>query len=196
MVGVSRWIRPLPSPLRPPDPGQLASLADLAAIPEEEVWLASQKSARTRRAYRLDVAHFMRTLGITTPEQLRQVDHRAVIAWERIMREQEGAAASTVRRRLAALSSLFKHLVRHGAASRNPVVDVQRPAINREEGSTARLLEGAGAAAARRPGRGHAGGSARSCHPLGGPPGGATAGGDRGATVGDLHQNRGLTRCG
>ena len=119
-------------------PGQtLVSLAELAAIPEEEVWLASQKSARTRRAYRLDVAHFMRTLGITTPEQLRQVDHRAVIAWERIMREQQQAAISTIRRRLAALSSLFKHLVWHGTASRNPVVDVARPAINREEGSTA-----------------------------------------------------------
>jgi site-specific recombinase XerD len=79
----------------------------------------------------------MRTLGITTPEELRQVDHRAVIAWERIMREQQGSAPSTVRRRLAALSSLFKHLVRHGGAGRNPVVDVQRPTINREEGSTA-----------------------------------------------------------
>ncbi len=118
-------------------PGQLASLNALAAIPEEEIWLASQKSARTRRAYRQDVKHFTRTLGIATPEQLRQVDHRAVIAWERIMREQENAAASTVRRRLAALSSLFKHLVRHGTAGRNPVVDVQRPTINREEGSTA-----------------------------------------------------------
>ena len=69
----------LPAPTRP---DQLAGLVDLAAIPEEEVWLASQKSARTRRAYRLDVAHFMRTLGITTPDQIRQVDHRAVIAWE------------------------------------------------------------------------------------------------------------------
>lgn len=117
-------------------PGQLANLDALAAIPEEDVWLASQKSARTRRAYKLDVAHFMRTLGITTPDQLRLIDHRAVIAWERIMREQQGATASTVRRRLAALSSLFRHLVRHGAANRNPVVDVARPNINRAEGST------------------------------------------------------------
>jgi integrase/recombinase XerD len=78
----------------------------------------------------------MRTLGITTPDQLRQVDHRAVIAWERIMREEQGAAASTVRRRLAALSSLFKHLVRHGTAHRNPVADLTRPNINREEEST------------------------------------------------------------
>ena len=117
--------------------GGALALAELAAIPEEEVWLASQKSARTRRAYRQDVAHFMRVLAITTPAQLRQVDHRAVIAWERTMRETERAAASTVRRRLSALSSLFKHLVRHGATSRNPVVDVTRPVINREEGSTA-----------------------------------------------------------
>jgi len=40
------------------------------------------------------------------------------------MCETEGAEASTVRRRLAALSSLFKHLVRHGEVERNPVADV------------------------------------------------------------------------
>lgn len=120
-----------------PCPGQLAPLDALAAIAEEEVWLASQKSARTRRAYRQDVAHFLSALGIGSAAQLRQVDHRAVIAWERMLREEEGAAPSTVRRRLAALSSLFKHLVRHGAVARNPVADVRRPAVNREEGSTA-----------------------------------------------------------
>ena len=126
--------RNLPAPIRS---RPAATLDQLAAIPEEEVWLAKQKSAQTRRAYRLDVRHFMQALGITDTGALRQADHRAVIAWERIQREQEGAAPSTVRRRLAALSSLFKHLVRHEAANRNPVADVERPAINREEGSTA-----------------------------------------------------------
>jgi integrase/recombinase XerD len=58
-----------------------------------------------------------------------------VIAWERYMREVEHAAASTIRRRMAAPSSLYKHLVRHGHAARNPVGEV-RPAINRDEGST------------------------------------------------------------
>ena len=114
----------------------LSTIAALAAVPEEEVWLAKQKSARTRRAYRLDVAHFMRTLRISSLDELRQVDHRAVIAWERFMRETEGAQASTIRRRLAALSSLFKHLVAHNHAARNPVADVARPTINRDEGST------------------------------------------------------------
>jgi len=120
-----------------PPPVLLTRLDQLAAIPEEEAWLAKQKSAQTRHAYRLDVRHFMVALGITSTEALRKVDHHAVIAWERMQREREDAAASTVRRRLAALSSLFKHLVKHGAASRNPVVDVDRPAINRDEGSTA-----------------------------------------------------------
>jgi hypothetical protein len=38
----------------------------------------------------------MRALGITTPAELRQADHKAVIAWERYMRETEHAAASTI----------------------------------------------------------------------------------------------------
>jgi site-specific recombinase XerD len=124
-------------PVPTPPPVLLTRLDQLAAIPEEDIWLAKQKSKQTRRAYRLDVQHFMRALGITAIDALRQVDHRAVIAWERMQREQEGAKASTIRRRLAAPSSLFKHLVKHGGASRNPVVDVDRPSISRDEGSTA-----------------------------------------------------------
>jgi site-specific recombinase XerD len=112
------------------------SVESLKTIPEEEVWLASRKSARTRRAYRTDVAHFMQTFGISTPEELRAVDHRAVMAWERRMREEEGKEATTVRRRLAALSSLFAHLVKFGVVEVNPVRDVERPAVNRREGMT------------------------------------------------------------
>ncbi len=119
-----------------PQPPATPTLDALAAIPEEHVWLASRKSPRTRRAYRHDVGRFMRTLGIRSAEELRSVDHRAVLAWEAYTREAEHAEASTVRRRLAALSSLFKHLVKHGVADRNPVRDVERPPINRREGFT------------------------------------------------------------
>src|SRR5262245_2136451 len=114
----------------------MSNVDQLAAIPEEEIWLASRKSARTRRAYRNDVSHFMRTLNIRTPDELRRVDHRAVMAWERLMREEQGSEASTVRRRLAALSSLFAHLVKFGTVEMNPVRDVERPAVNRREGMT------------------------------------------------------------
>jgi site-specific recombinase XerD len=127
-----------PAVLPPADavPRALITVAALADIPEEDIWLAKQKSKRTRRAYKQDVQHFMRTLNIHSYDELRQVDHRAVIAWERIMREIDKAAPSTIRRRLAALSSLFKHLVRHDHAEKNPVGEVERPAINREEGTT------------------------------------------------------------
>ncbi len=76
--------RPAALPVPGGRAGQVASLDILAAIAEEEIWLASQKSA-PGRAYKHNLAHFMRTLGITGPEQLRQVDHRAVIAWEWIL---------------------------------------------------------------------------------------------------------------
>ena len=182
-------------------PGQLAHFEWLAEIPEEEVWLASQKSARTRRAYRLDVTHFMRMLGIISPEQLRQVDHRAVIAWERIMREEQGAAASTVRRRLSALSSLFKHLVRHGIASRNPVADVARPSINREEGSTAAFSKAQARRLLDAPAADTLGGLRDRAILSIGLQVGLRRAEIAGLKVGDLHQNRGydalrLTRKG
>jgi integrase/recombinase XerD len=50
------------------------------------MWLSKQESARTRRAYRLDVRDFMRTLSIAAPEELRHPDHKAVIAWQRFLR--------------------------------------------------------------------------------------------------------------
>jgi hypothetical protein len=38
------------------------------------------------------------------------------------------------------MSSLYKHLVRHGHAARNPVGEVERPAINRDEGHAPALF--------------------------------------------------------
>jgi hypothetical protein len=67
-----------------------------------------------------DVTHFMRSLNIQTLAELRRVDHRAVMAWERLMSGQQRSLASTMRRRLAALSSLFTHLVKFGGRGREP----------------------------------------------------------------------------
>jgi len=76
--------------------GEPSPVAAFANIPEEDIWLAKQKSKRNRRAYKLDVEHFMRTLMIRSCDELRRVDQRAVITGERIMREVDGAASSTV----------------------------------------------------------------------------------------------------
>ena len=50
-----------------------------------------------------------------------------------------------MRRRLSALSSLFTHLVKFGVVDKNPVREVERPAVNRREGMTLGVLAKAGA---------------------------------------------------
>jgi integrase/recombinase XerD len=115
--------------------GERLSLQILQSVPEEEVWLAGQLSPHTRRAYKRDVAHFVRRMGIRSAAELRQVNRAAVVAWQNLMKER-GTKPRTIRRRLSALSSLFAHLVAHRAADANPVRDIKRPRVNRRQGTT------------------------------------------------------------
>jgi integrase/recombinase XerD len=127
----------LPMVMAPTGPlPRQSTLETLALIPEKDVWLVSRKSRQTRQVYAGDVRLFMRALGMTTREELRQVDHKAVIGWERHMREVQHLHPTTIRGRLAALSSLFRHLVTYGIVAINPVREIERPAINRWEGMT------------------------------------------------------------
>lgn len=107
----------------------------LRKVPEEEIWLQDQRSAESRRAYRTDVRHFIRTFGIRSNEELRSVERAAVIQWKREM-EKQGEAPRTIRRRLSALSSLFSHLVAHRLAESNPCREIRRPRVNRKRGET------------------------------------------------------------
>lgn len=115
--------------------GKHLSVHFLQSVPEEEVWLAGQLSPHTRRAYKRDVAHFVRTVGIRSADELRQVGRAAVVAWQNMMKER-GTKPRTIRRRLSALSSLFAHLVAHRVADVNPVRDIKRPRVNRRQGTT------------------------------------------------------------
>jgi len=56
--------------------GELSPVAGLADIPEQDIWLAEQKSKRTCRAYKLDVEHFTGTLRIRSYTELRKLDHK------------------------------------------------------------------------------------------------------------------------
>jgi site-specific recombinase XerD len=114
---------------------QTTTLDLLQAVPEEEVWLAGQLSPQTRRAYRQDVAHFVRAMGIHSPNELRKVNRASVIAWANAMKD-AGVKPRTIRRRLSALSSLFAHLVVHHLAEVSPVRDIRRPRVNRRQGTT------------------------------------------------------------
>ena len=123
----------LPSISEPPERGLSVHL--LQSVPEEDVWLAGQLSPHTRRAYKRDVAHFVRVMRIQSADELRKVNRAAVVAWQNVMKE-HGTKPRTIRRRLSALSSLFAHLVAHRAADANPVRDIKRPRVNRRSGTT------------------------------------------------------------
>ena len=111
------------------------SIELLQSVPEEDVWLAGQLSPHTRRAYKQDVAHFVRTMGIRSVDELPKVGRAAVVAWQNAMVEEQ-AKPRTIRRRLSALSSLYAHLIEYGVAEENPVRDIKRPRVNRRQGTT------------------------------------------------------------
>jgi hypothetical protein len=116
--------------------GRVLTVAQLAEIPERAN-LACQAENRAH-ATRLPAGRGTFHAHASHRDNRRAAPGRSQGGdrWERYMREVERAAGSTIRRRLAALSSLYKHLVRHGHAAKNPVTEVERPTINRDEGTT------------------------------------------------------------
>lgn len=90
-------------------------------------WLLSQRSEHTRRAYQIDVFEWTRWClrCDTAPMQALRVH---VDAWARSM---DTRANSTVFRKLAAVSSLYKYAVQEGVLDRNPVAGVRRPPVSK-----------------------------------------------------------------
>jgi integrase/recombinase XerD len=110
----------------------------LAQVPPAAEWFANIDSANTRRAYRNDLQEFMGFVGITAPEEFRLVSRAHVLAWRQDL-ERRQLAGSTLRRKLAALSSLFEYLCEQNAVTTNPVDGVKRPKVESYEGKTPAL---------------------------------------------------------
>ena len=101
-------------------------------------WFANIDNQRTRRAYQIDLKDFMSFVGIRRPEEFRLVTRAHLIAWRKQL-EQRSLAGATIRRKLAALSSLFEYLCEHNAVTNNPVKGVKRPKVESYEGKTPAL---------------------------------------------------------
>ena len=113
-----------------------AEFAGLGEVPSELEWFANLDNPRTRRAYKIDVGEFQRFVGIVRdPEEFRLVTRAHILAWRKILETRELSPAS-IRRKLAALSSLFDHLCNVNAVSHNPVQGVKRPKAETNEGKT------------------------------------------------------------
>ena len=115
-----------------------AEFQGLAEVPPELEWFANIHNAKTRRAYRQDVKDFTGFVGIARPEEFRIVTRAHFIAWRKDLERRE-LAPSTIRRKLAALSSLFDYLCEQNAVLHNPVDGVKRPKANNNEGLTPAL---------------------------------------------------------
>lgn len=73
--------------------------------------------------------------GIEDPTQFRSVSRGHVLAWRRDF-ERRDLSGATIRRKLAALPSLFSYLCDSNALTRNPVEGVKRPRMESTEGKT------------------------------------------------------------
>lgn len=111
----------------------------LASVPAAVEWFANIDNPRTRRAYQNDLEDFCGFVGLTGADEFRAVTRAHVLAW-RAQLETRGLAGATIRRKLAALASLFDHLLENNAiAGGNPVHGVKRPRIETNEGKTPAL---------------------------------------------------------
>jgi site-specific recombinase XerD len=110
----------------------------LAEVPPAAEWFANIDNPNTRRAYRNDLQEFMGFVGISAPAEFRLVTRAHVLAWRQDLERRE-LAGSTLRRKLAALSSLFGYLCEKNAVSTNPVDGVKRPKVESYEGKTPAL---------------------------------------------------------
>jgi integrase/recombinase XerD len=107
----------------------------LADVPPVLTWFANIDNPQTRRAYQNDVQEFMAFAGIVDPDAFRQVGRAHVLAWRRDL-ELRDLGGATIRRKLAALSSLFESLCEANAIQGNPVDGVKRPKNESHEGKT------------------------------------------------------------
>jgi integrase/recombinase XerD len=115
-----------------------AQFQTLADIPPELEWFANLPNANTRRAYRQDIHDFQAITGLRRPADFRDVTRAHVIAWrEQLVRQR--LAHDTIRRKLAALSSLYAYLCERHTVLHNPVLGVKRPRSMNREGVTPAL---------------------------------------------------------
>ena len=112
----------------------------LRDVPPETEWFANLDNPNTRRAYRNDIRDFMPFTGLTGSEQLRSVVRTHVIAWREHLVQRECSRA-TIRRKLAALSSLYGYLAENNSILLSPVDGVKRPKAESEEGKTPALSD-------------------------------------------------------
>ncbi len=120
-------------PLHPPTDQAVARVERVDAV--VAAWLLGYDSARTRQAYRRDLADwlaFLDRFGIPPFGAVRA----HIDAYARELGEVRGQSPATVARRLSALASFYSYAVGEGVIPRSPLAHVRRPKVATDSPST------------------------------------------------------------
>jgi integrase/recombinase XerD len=117
-----------------------AEFPRLANVPPEVEWFKNIRNPSTKRAYENAIKDFMLFTGIKRPEEFRNVTRAHVIAWRDALGDRT-LIGTTIRHRLAALSSLFQYLCDKNAVTHNPVKGVKRPKVESDVGKTPAIAD-------------------------------------------------------
>ncbi|HRO22612.1 MAG TPA: tyrosine-type recombinase/integrase [Alcaligenes phenolicus] len=128
-------------PVKPDSSTRILDLAEfqqLSEIPFELEWYANLDNENTRRTYKNALQDFMQFTGIQKPEEFRQVTRAHIIAFRDELKRRD-LSGSSIRNKLAAISSLFEYLCDKNAVTHNPVKGTKRPAVESYEGKSPAL---------------------------------------------------------
>jgi integrase/recombinase XerD len=102
-----------------------SNLKSISQTPEELVWFRNITSACTKQTYKDSVASFCKFFNIKNAQEFKEIESIHIIEYRDALIE-AGFKKSTINNRLAALSSLFKHLIEKQEVKLNPVYGVTR----------------------------------------------------------------------
>jgi site-specific recombinase XerD len=120
----------------------LGELPALAVLEDRErllaaAWLASLRSARTRRSYAADLLAWRAWLAARGLDVLA-AGRVHLDLWVRAQQEQ-GAGDASVRRRLSGVGSFYRYLLVHGLVGGDPTAGVARPRVDPDYTATVGL---------------------------------------------------------
>lgn len=98
-------------------------------------WLVSLRSAQTRRAYAGDITGWLGYCAASDLDPVTEIRNWHVHAYARAA-EATGYAPSTVTRRLAAISSWYRWLIRERYVHASPTAGVDRPRVDPDHSTT------------------------------------------------------------
>lgn len=100
-----------------------APFQTLAEVPAAAERFANIDNTRTRLAYLGDLQNFCRFVGLATAAEFHLVTRAHVLAWRADL-ERRGLAGATICRKLAALASVYDHLLNSNAVTGGNTVHV------------------------------------------------------------------------